>query len=69
MERLMKKPVKGANQSWDNDETGNKGTITISDVVQQEQKNCYHFISQFIIAKGDDKGSHKLTSKACKNQL
>lgn len=66
MERLMKKPSKGANQSWRNDDTGNKGTITISDVVQQEQKNCYHFTSQFFIAKGDDKGSHKLTTEACK---
>lgn len=66
MARLMKKPSKGAHQSWRNDDTGNKGTITISNVVQQEQKNCYHFTSQFFIAKGDDEGSHKLTTEACK---
>lgn len=65
MARLMVEPLKGANQSWRNNDTGNKGTITISDIIQKEQKNCYQFISHFSIAKGKDQGSHKLTTEAC----
>lgn len=65
MTRLMVEPVKGANQSWSNHDTGNKGTITISDILQREQKKCYQFISHFSIAKGKDQGNHKLTTEAC----
>jgi hypothetical protein len=65
MERLMKTPIKGANQSWNNEKTGNTGTITITEIIKKEQKNCYQLASQFSIAKGDDKGKHKLTTEAC----
>jgi len=67
MNRLMKKPIEGNSQSWKNVNTGNKGTITISEVVQKEQQSCYQFISQFVIAEGDDQGSHELATEACKD--
>lgn len=67
MKKLMKKPKQGAKQQWSNRSSGNSGVITIKAVAMQGQVQCYQFVSDFVIANGEDKGEHQLITEACEN--
>ncbi|WP_221076353.1 hypothetical protein [Agarivorans aestuarii] len=67
MKKLMKRPKQGAKEQWSNRKSGNSGVITIKTVAMQGEVQCYQFVSDFVIAKGEDKGEHQLITEACEN--
>ncbi|BEU04295.1 hypothetical protein OAG1_30950 [Agarivorans sp. OAG1] len=67
MKKLMKQPKQGAKEQWSNRKSGNSGVITIKALAMQGGVPCYQFVSDFVIAEGEDKGEHQLTTEACDN--